>query len=240
LKPVEPLAGTMSGPLAVTARDVLFAHWPVDPAAVERAVPDGLSVATRDGSAWLTVVVLEMTGVELGPVRPPTRPFAQINLRTYVERSPARGGGDLGVYFLSLDAGDAAAARAGAGVWSLPFHAADSEVRRRGEEVVVRSRRRHDGARFDARYRPDGDPSPAAPGSLADFLIERHRYYVETGDGLAVGEIERDPWRLAAAAAEIRTNTLPAAAGLPAPEAPPRFHYSPRFESTTGRPAPVE
>jgi uncharacterized protein YqjF (DUF2071 family) len=235
LKPVEPLARTMRGPLAVTARDVLFAHWPVAPAAVASVVPDGLSVATHDGRAWLTVVVLEMTGVELGPVQSPTRPFAQINLRTYVTHD-----GDLGVYFHSLDAGDALAARAGARVWSLPFHAADSEVRRRGETVVVRSRRRRDGARFDVRYRPAGDPSPAEPGSLADFLIERHRYYVEREGGLAVGEIERDPWRLADAEAELRTNTLPAAAGLPEPEGPPTFHYSPRFESTTGRPTSVE
>jgi len=223
----------MTGPLAVTARDVLFAHWPVAPAAVAPAVPDGLSVATRDGSAWLTVVVLEMTGVELGPVRSPTRPFAQINLRTYVRHE-----GDLGVYFLSLDAGDALAARAGRRVWSLPFHAADSEVRRRDETVVVRSRRRRDGARFDARYRPDGDASPAESGSLADFLIERHRYYVERDGDLAVGEIERDPWQLATAEAEIRTNTLVPAGGPSVPDAEPECHYSPRFESTTRRPTP--
>ena len=225
----------MSGPLSVTARDVLFAHWPVDPGTVEAVVPDALSVATRDGDAWLTAVVLEMTGVELAGLRSPTRPFAQINLRTYVERD-----GALGVYFLSLDAGDALAARAGRAVWSLPFHAADSEVRHREDTVIVRSRRRADDARFDTRYTPTGDPSPAEPGSLAEFLIERHRYYVETAEGLAAGEIERDPWQLSAVDAEIRTNTLAQAAGLDALEAAPAFHYSPRFESTTGRPTEIE
>ena len=225
----------MGGPLTVTARDVLFAHWPVDPDAVAAAVPDPLAVATRDGEAWVTAVVLEMTGVELGPVRSPTRPFAQINFRTYVRHR-----GDLGVYFLSLDAGDALAARAGREVWSLPFHAADGEVRHREDTVLVRSRRRADGARFDARYTPVGEPSPAEPGSLADFLIERHRYYVETGDGVAAGEIERDPWQLSAVDAEIRTNALFETAGLDAPETDPSFHYSPRFESSTGRPGTVE
>jgi hypothetical protein len=225
----------MRGPFSVTARDVLFAHWPVDPTAVGAVVPDPLAVATRDGDAWLTVVVLEMTGVELAGLRSPTRPFAQINLRTYVRHD-----GELGVCFLSLDAGDALAARAGREVWSLPFHAADSEVRNREDTVVVRSRRRADGARFDARYTPAGAPSPAEQGSLADFLVERHRYYVETDGGLAAGEIERDPWQLSAVDAEVRTNTLPQAAGLDAPDTAPSFHYSPRFESATGRPSAVE
>jgi hypothetical protein len=225
----------MAGPLTVTARDVLFAHWPVGPDAVAAVLPDPLTVATRDGDAWLTAVVLEMTGVELAGLRSPTRPFAQLNFRTYVRHD-----GDLGVYFLSLDAGDALAARAGHEVWSLPFHAADSEVRHREDTVIVRSRRRAGGARFDARYTPAGEPTPADPGSLADFLIERHRYYVETHEGIAVGEIERDPWQLSAVDAEVRTNTLFGAAGLDAPETDPSFHYSPRFESLTGRPATVE
>lgn len=225
----------MTGPLAVTARDVLFAHWPVAPEAVATVLPDSLAVATHDGDAWLTVVVLEMTGVEFGPLRSPTRPFAQINVRTYVRHR-----GDLGVYFLSLDAGDTLAATAGRRIWSLPFHAADSAVRHRDETVIVRSRRRSDGARFDARYTPTGEPSPAEPGSLTDFLIERHRYYVERRDGIAVGEIERDPWHLSSVDAEVRTNTLFEAAGLDAPEAEPAVQYSPRFESTTGRPAAVE
>jgi uncharacterized protein YqjF (DUF2071 family) len=225
----------MSGPLTVTARDVLFAHWPVDPAAVGAVVADPLTVATRDGTAWLTAVVLEMTGVELAGLRSPTRPFSQINLRTYVRHA-----GDLGVYFLSLDAGDALAARAGREVWSLPFHAADGEVRHRGDTVVVRSRRRSDGARFDTHYTPAGEPSPADPGSRADYLVERHRYYVETDDGIAAGEIERDPWQLSAVDAAVRTNTLPQAAGLDALETDPAFHYSPRFESSTGRPGTAE
>lgn len=36
----------------VVGADVLFAHWRVDPAAVDAVIPDDLTVDTFDGSAW--------------------------------------------------------------------------------------------------------------------------------------------------------------------------------------------
>lgn len=226
----------MTGLLSVRARDVLFAHWPLDPSALRPHVPDPLSIATFEGDAWLGVVALEMTGVRAGPLPAGTAPFGQVNLRTYV-----RFDGDLGVYFLSLDAGNAAAVAVARRVWGLPFHAARSRVDRRDGTVTLRSRRRDGGARFDARFEPRGEPSPADPGTLTASLVERHRFFVQGDDGrIAVGEIERDPWQLSAVDAAVRTNTLPAAAGLDVTLDEPRTHYSPVFESTTGRPTPAD
>jgi hypothetical protein len=223
----------MAGFLSVRARDVLFAHWPVDPAVLRRHVPDGLTVATFEGDAWLGVVALEMTGVRAGPLPNLSAPFGQVNFRTY-----ARFDGDLGVYFFSLDAGRRVAAEAGRRVWGLPFHPARSRVDRRGETVTLRSRRQDGSARFDARYEPRGEPAPAEPGSLTASLIERHRFLVPQGDGeVAVGEIERDPWQLSAVDADIRTNTLASAAGISIDLGEPTTHYSPVFESKTGRPS---
>lgn len=223
----------MAGFLTVRARDVLFAHWRVDQAALRPHVPDQLTLATFEGDAWLGVVALEMTGVQAGPLPDLSVPFGQVNFRTY-----ARYEGDLGVYFFSLDAGRRVAAEAGRRVWGLPFHPARSRVDHHGETVTLRSRRLDGSARFDARYEPRGEPSPADPDSLTASLIERHRFFVpQEGGDVAVGEIERDPWQLSGVDAEIRTNTLPAAAGIDVALGEPTAHYSPVFESTTGRPA---
>lgn len=240
----DPRDVDLDDPLSVRARDVLFAHWPVAPDALAAHVPDPLSVATHAGSAWLGVVALEVTGVRLGPLPDVTTPFLQVNFRTYVRHD-----GDLGVYFCSLDCASPAAAAAGRAGWALPFHAADGRADRHGGTVTYRSRRRgtpadEDGerrpvARFDARFAPAGDPSPVDPDSLADFLVERHRYFVPGEDGLLVGEIARDPWQVCDADAEVRTNTLAAAAGIDAALGTPEVHYSPRFESRTGRAHPV-
>jgi uncharacterized protein YqjF (DUF2071 family) len=217
--------------LRITARDVLFVHWPVPERVVRPRVPDALSVRTVDGTAWLSVVALQGVETKLGPAPGFVPPFDQVNLRTYVDYE-----GDPGVYFLSLDAGNRLAAEAGRRVWGLPFHAARIDTTAHDDRFTIQSTRRDGDGRFAARYRPTGDPFQAEPGSLAAELIERHRYYLTDDAGhLLAGEIERDPWTLYDAEATVRTNTLPGAVGVDADHGDPRGHYSPRFESRTGQ-----
>jgi uncharacterized protein YqjF (DUF2071 family) len=237
--------------LTVGGRDVLFAHWPVDPAVVESHVPAGLCVETFDGSAWVSVLALENRAAAPGSLSPPSRLGAgtpQLNLRTYVSYD-----GDLGVYFLSLDTGGRATAAVGRRAFGLPFHHARMRLTRQGERVSVRSRRdTGDGppAVFRARYRPTGERYRAEPGTVESFCVERFRYYLPaTGDrragplggddgdggdgddgGVRVGRIDRDPWDLRPVTATIRDNTLFEAAGLPAPVTDPVVGYSPGFE----------
>ena len=49
--------------LEMTWLDGLFAHWPVDPSTVAAALPEGLSVATHDGDAYLGVVPFVMDDI---------------------------------------------------------------------------------------------------------------------------------------------------------------------------------
>lgn len=230
----------------VVGADVLFAHWPLDPGPVEAVLPDGLAVDTFDGSAWVSALAIENRSVLPGSLRLPAaleRGFPQLNFRTYVTHD-----GDEGVYFLSLDTGLRAAARAGRDVFGLPFDYARMRLTRRGDRITFRSRR--DGettppAVFQARYRPDGGRYRATPGSLAEFCIEHFRYFLPAteADGAAalrasgtdrtgtiVGRIDRDPWELRPVTATVRENTLFEAAGLPSPEDEPVFHYSPGYE----------
>lgn len=232
--------------LRLVGRDVLFVHWPVPTDAVREVVPEPLTVDTVDGSAWLSVLAHEVSETTLASL-PVSRPFVQVNLRTYV-----RFDGDPGVYFLSLDAGNRAAALAGRRLFGLPFLPARGSVRRRDGTLVVRCARTARGepdARFDARYRPTGEPTEVDTDSTTGRLVERHRYFVPGGDapglsramagagrasvepGVLVGEVTRDPWRLAPVDATVRTNTLFAAAGVDPPETATTVEYSPRYES---------
>src|SRR5690242_6528449 len=90
--------------LAQTWHDLLFAHWPVDPAVVRPLLPPGVTLDTFDGQAWFGVVAFWMSGIRLRglPPVPFTDGFPEINVRTYVwdAARPA-------VFFMSLDADNA-------------------------------------------------------------------------------------------------------------------------------------
>src|ERR1700761_1724326 len=61
--------------------DLLFAHWPISPAEVERTLPSGLTVDTFDGWAWLGVVPFAMDQIRLRgmPAIPGVRAFPELN-----------------------------------------------------------------------------------------------------------------------------------------------------------------
>jgi hypothetical protein len=237
--------------LTVTGRDVLFAHWRVDPAAVAAAVPDPLAVDTFDGSAWVSALALENDSVAPGSTPLPDGlrgGFPQLNVRTYVTLD-----GDPGVYFFSLYSGRLTPATVARRTFGLPFRHARMRLTRRGEEVTFGSRCDGDPpAVFRARYRPDGASYGARPGSVEAFCVERSRYYLPASDGRRpalvpsvgaapggtyVGTIDRDPWRLRPVDVRVRRDTLFEAAGLPAPTGDPVCQYSPGFEM--GVEAPV-
>src|SRR5580765_3363473 len=65
-----------------TWRDLLFAHWPVDAAALRPLVPRELPIDTFAGSAWLGVVPFLITGLRPRGA-PPLMRFLETNVRTY-------------------------------------------------------------------------------------------------------------------------------------------------------------
>ena len=223
--------------LSMRWRDLLFAHWPVDPETVGRALPEGLSVDTFDGDAYLGVVPFVMSDI-----RPRGSPvglsFAELNLRTYVTAE-----GASGVYFFTLDADDRIGVRLARSLFRLPYYRASMAVETRGEgrsrEITFRSRRlTRDAppARFGATYGPDGGFSEPEPGSIEAFLTERYRFYTADDDGrLYSGDIEHEPWLLAPAWADVRANTLFRANGFDRPEGEPILHAAAPIDVTAGR-----
>jgi len=205
-------------------RHLLFANWPVDPAVVDERIPSSMDVDTYDGDAWLSVVPFVNAAI-----RPSGVPAAlgidlpELNLRTYMTAD-----GEPGVYFFSLDAEGWLSVLGARLFHHLPYYYARIDCDPVGDSVFYRSRRRHPGARhadFLGTYGPDGEPFRPEKGSLAEFLVERYRYYAEGRTGeLRYADVSHDRWTLAPADVDVRENTVFGANGFAHPERDP-VHY---------------
>lgn len=197
--------------------DLLFAHWPVEPEAVRRSLPPGVEPDLRGGSAWVGVVAFVMVGTRGHHRLPALGPIPELNVRTYV-----RVGGIPAVWFLSLDASSSFFVCVGRALYGLPYWLADMATARDGDRVSYRSERGR--AAFSAVYRPSGPPTPAAPGSLEHFLVERYRLFAQRRGQLVTAEVSHEPWPLQRAEARIDVSRM-APPGLSL-GGEPLVHYS--------------
>ena len=211
-----------------TWANLLFAHWRVAPAVLERVMPRELPLDTLDGSAWLGVTPFAVRNLRLRftwPV-PFFSTFPEINVRTYVTV-----GGRPGIYFFSLDAGSALAVLAARRLYRLPYFRARMAIEHENGGVAHLSERvSADGpdAAFRGHYGPCGPIEQAVPGSLEYWLTERYCLYTLDGSGRILrGEIHHPPWPLQTATAAIEENTM--AGGLNVVlDGPPLLHYAHR------------
>lgn len=217
--------------MAQTWSDLLFAHWPISPPALERLIPDGLALDTFGGAAWVSITPFVITGL-----RPRALPaiaglstFPEINVRTYVNA-----GGKPGVWFFSLDAGSRLAVAAARLLYALPYRYAAFSIGLEHESIRYHSRRPEGGpvpAEFCATYRSTEAPQLASPGSLAAWLTERYCLYAaDRARRLFRAEIHHPPWPLASATATIDRNTMTAALGFELPDASPILQFAKRLD----------
>jgi len=209
-----------------TWNDLLFAHWPVDAAAIRGIVPASFELDLFDGQAWIGVVPFHMTNVapRFVPALPYVSAFPELNVRTYV-----RVDDKPGVFFFSLDAGNVVAVGAARTLLNLPYYSADMQVEP-ADAVRYRSRRRSaPHAEFQGTYRALGDRHPPAAGTLEYFLTERYCLYAVDHKFHAYRlDIHHAPWPLEAAEAEIAVNTMAEAAGIRLPAVAPLLHFARR------------
>lgn len=196
--------------MRMTWSELLFAHWPVEPAKVAALLPDGVTLDTRDNQAWVGVVPFLMSNIapRWCPSVPGLSRFLELNVRTYVTV-----GGKPGVWFFSLDAASRIAVRVARATFNLPYMDARMSISQ-GERGAIeyRSQRIHRGepsADYDASYSVSGDFFEAAPGSLEHWLTARYCLYSVNRKGrIFRGEIDHPPWSLAPATYTERTNTM--------------------------------
>jgi hypothetical protein len=211
--------------------DLLFMHWPIDPATIAEKVPGALEIDTFGGSAWIGVVPFRMSSVRprLVPELPWLSSFPELNVRTYVKRD-----GRPGVWFLSLDAAQKLAVRVARATFHLPYFHARMTCRERAGWIDYSSERLDPDAppaAFAARYRPTGPPFLAKPGSLDHFLTARYCLYSQSpARRLFRAEIDHAPWPLQPAECHVDRNTLFAAHSLPTRTEPPILHSARRLD----------
>lgn len=216
-------------------QDLLFAHWPLPPAALAALIPPALALDTFDGQGWLGVVPFRMSGVRprLLPAVPWLSAFPELNVRTYV-RLRDRGVEKRGVFFFSLDAANPVAVDIARRTFWLPYFRAQMRLYDDGRTIHYASRRTHTGAApatLVAGYAPTGATYRSQPGDLDHWLTERYCLYTVDGHGRPyIGEIHHAPWSLQPARAEFLVNTMAGAAAMRLPATPPLLHFVRRLD----------
>jgi uncharacterized protein YqjF (DUF2071 family) len=207
--------------------NLLFAHWPVPAAALRPFVPPSLTIEEFDGTSWVGIVPFKIEGLMWRglPDLPYFSSFPEVNLRLYVTAP-----GKPGVWFISLDADNAAAVFGARTVFRLPYWRAQMSFETEGDAVHFRSvRRRAPQTCLDVRYHPIGPPAEAVPGTLDYFLTERYCLYTAaTGGRLKRLDILHPPWQLQRATATFARNTLAGTQGVALPDTEPILHFSRR------------
>src|SRR5262245_32288757 len=182
--------------VAMTWRDLLFAHWPIDARELRPLISEGLEIDTFEGQAWIGIVPFYLT------IRyrwmPLALSFPEVNVRTYV-----RCGEKSGVWFLSLDAHSRLAVAVARKQYALPYHAARMTMRCKemasGPRISFASQRRSGSsasASLDMAYRAIGEAFCPRRGTLEHWLTERYSLFAAHPDGrIAFGEIDHRPWQ---------------------------------------------
>lgn len=217
---------------------LLFAHWRIDPEVMRALVPSQLELDVHDGSAWVGITPFLLTGLRLrmSPPVPGLSEFPELNLRTYV-----RCGGRSGVYFFSLDAASRLAVAGARTFFRLPYRRASMTMETAEGWTRFRSQRAGDEAAFTARYRPTGEASAPAAGSLEGFLTERYALFTVLRNGKVLrGDIHHAPWPLRGAEGVVDGGGLAAAEGVPLSDDPPLLHFSARQDTLIWPPVPAE
>jgi uncharacterized protein YqjF (DUF2071 family) len=195
--------------MAQTWHDLLFAHWPVEPAVLRPLLPPQLQIDTFEGRAWLAVVPFRMTGVRLRgtPSLPWLSAFPELNVRTYITC-----GGKPGVWFFSLDAANPLAVAIARMWFHLPYFRARMRCEEREGWIHYASERTHRQAPatlLECQYRPLGDVFSSQAGTLEHFLTERYCLYATDARGQIIrAEIHHPPWPLQPAEAEFARNSM--------------------------------
>jgi len=216
-----------------TWRDLVFVHWEVDPAALERLLPPELEPDLFEGKAYVALVPFLMTGIRsvwLPPI-PGTARTLETNVRTYVRR---RGVAEPipAVWFFSLEAESTLAVKVARGMYGLPYFKArmqyEREIRadgaevRRAESMRLWPQPAPARSRVTAEFASRAPFAEAAAGTLEHFRVERYALFATQRGKLTYACVRHDPYRIRPGVLREVDTGLVRAAGIPAPAADAR------------------
>lgn len=162
--------------------NLLFVHWRWDPVKIQNILPQGLTVDTYHGGAWLGVTPLFLRNVRprFLPAVPFVSEYLEVDVRTYVYDSLGR----PGVYFLSLDCDQPLVVATARRLFNLNYeHAAmRGHVDDAGWTELASQRAGREA--YDLfRYKPASEAEDAEASSLEFFLLERYRIFAADAAG---------------------------------------------------------
>jgi uncharacterized protein YqjF (DUF2071 family) len=222
-------------------KDLAYVHWRYDPAIVQGRLPDGLTVDTFDGDAWVGLVAFHMEKIRLPgtPAIPYFGTFPETNVRTYV-RGPD---GKPGVWFDSLDVTRLLPVIVARTSYRLPYMWSQMSILHDGYRTTYSARRRWPGpvgasSSFTIQR---GELIPAhSVTPLEHFLTARWGLYTQLRSRLAYAPVDHAAWPLEHATLEAIDDQFVRAAGYPSPTGEPLVHYSPGVDVRIGLPSIVK
>ncbi len=220
-----------------TWQNLLFLHWPIDPAVLRPLIPSTLEIDTFDGQAWIGVTPFGMTDVRLAsfPAIPGLDSLLELNVRTYVHYA-----GQPGVWFFSLDASKLIPAMAARVMFMLPYFKAEMNFITSGNEFHFSSKRSIGApANFQVRWKTGVRLRDPDVTSLAFFLTERYCLYAGDSQTLTQSRIYHHPWILDEAFVESLESNMISTLNLPEPGTPPLAHFSRSLNVEIWEPTPV-
>jgi uncharacterized protein YqjF (DUF2071 family) len=194
----------------------LMLHYEVAPEKLQPFVPFTLDV--RDGKAYVSLVAFTMRGMrprhggKLGALAfKPIATHGFLNVRTYVKHH-----GESGIYFLAEWLPNKLAVLLGRPVFGLPYRLGKLDYRHhhergrlRGSVIARRNANKIEGVlRYRATLPEHPRFSPAEPGSLTEFLMERYTAFTTWLGWKRCFRIWHEPWPQCEAEAVIEDDTL--------------------------------
>jgi uncharacterized protein YqjF (DUF2071 family) len=194
---------------------------------VQPLLPDGLTVETFHGSAWVGLVPFVLRAAPpWAPSIPWLTELPQAVVRTYAHAAD----GTTGIWPFSVDTARLGVVLAGRATLRLPFHWSRVRIAVVGNVATYEVRRRLPG-RYGVRSGVAVEVgAPFAPGTLTAFdrmLTGRWTLFRGARAKPGLVRIQHEPWPLHRAKVLHLDDELVEAVGLPAPAGPPVVHYSP-------------
>ena len=186
---------------------LLFLHWRVSPERIQATLPEGLTVDTFEGDAFVGITPFFMQNVR--PVGLPAIPwisnFQELNVRTYVfDRN-----GIPGVWFYSLNCNQPVAVIAARTLIGLEYRNAEMSATTRNRMIDYTCRRSGTDQAALYRYHGRGEARETAPDSLEFFLLQRYYLYARRGGSLVRGQVSHVTYRPRDAEVEV-SSAIPA------------------------------
>lgn len=190
---------------------VLFLHWQVDTAELQKFVPREIEIDLFEGKPWVSLVPFTMQNIRPRYLPPfsPLSYFHELNLRTYVKHADGR----TGVYFLSIEASKLLASKLSKAVSELPYRY--SKMERSTGSFISSNKQFGDSLSIDFNI----GQSITNKAALDLWLTERYALFQNNEKGqINAFEIHHAEWEMQ----QLEVKSLK--------------HNYPRFVSLIGRP----